>query len=106
MRKWTEERRKAPRHPACHLARLFPANGGPVQYCIVTNMSEGGVRLSTNGFELPNEFVLKFADPCPGRDGTYKLIWRNGVYAGAQFIAAMVDDPKTPEVGREEELVG
>ncbi len=104
MHKWTKERRKTPRHAVCHLAKLFPVNGGPVRYCIVTDVSTGGVRLSVNGFEPPNEFVLKFADTCPGKDGTHKLIWRNGAHAGAQFVAAMIDDEKAANAEQEKEF--
>jgi hypothetical protein len=86
------ERRLEPRS---HLARLASIQfGKDVQsrYCLATDISNGGVRLQINGFELPDEFVLFFAGDGPARDGTYRVIWRISQEVGAQFVSAIVPD--------------
>jgi hypothetical protein len=62
-----DERRQAPRHPLARLANLIPTDGGPPRFCLVTDFSEGGVRVNAN-------------------DGTYKVVWRNDPIVGAKFV--------------------
>jgi hypothetical protein len=52
----------------------------------VKDFSDGGVRLQSNGFEVPDEFVLLFAPDEPAQSGRYKVVWllRNDV--GAKFL--------------------
>ena len=62
-----EERRQGPRYPLERLAKIQPGDGTPPRYCRVTNISDGGVRLNTYGFNVPDEFVLFFSGECrPG----------------------------------------
>ena len=82
-----KENREAPRYSLARLATILPGNGAPPRYCLVTDISDGGVRIDLNGYiRLPDEFVLLFAGDAPAQNGTYKVIWRRGQEVGAKFI--------------------
>jgi hypothetical protein len=59
---------------------------------LVTNVSEEGVRLQLNGIEVIDEFVLLFPGDGPGRDGTYKIVWRQGRDVGAKYISSVIQN--------------
>jgi hypothetical protein len=65
-----EEERSAPRYPIVRLAKIQLELGDPPRYCVVTEISEGGVRIDTTGFNVPDEFVLILSDDGPARNGT------------------------------------
>ena len=82
-----EARRQAPRHRLGRLAAIQLGNGGAQHYCLVADVSEGGVRLHTNGsFEVPDDFVLRFPEGSPNQSGDYKVVWRNGLDVGAKLV--------------------
>jgi PilZ domain len=81
-----EDRRRAPRH---HLGRVAAITFGPgaVQhYCLVTDFSEGGVRLHVKQLTIPDEFSLLFSPGGAARSGNYKVMWRRGQDIGAKLI--------------------
>ena len=81
----TEEKRQSSRR---RLGRLAMVKLGNVQrYCLVTDISEGGLRLHVNGFNVPDDFVLVFPEGGPAQSGNYKVAWRNGLDLGAKFIS-------------------
>ena len=83
------ERRQAPRQRLGRLATIKLGVGIPPRYVLVTNTSVEGVRLQLNGIEPIDEFVLLFhGNGGAARDGTYKLVWRQGQDVGAKFINA------------------
>jgi hypothetical protein len=82
-----KEKRSAPRYPLVRLAKIQLGQGDPPQYCVVTEISEGGVRINTTGFNVPDEFVLFLSDDGPARDGTYQVIWRRDDEIGAKFVS-------------------
>jgi hypothetical protein len=83
-----EERRKTPRQRLGRLATIKIGVGIAERYVLVTNTSAEGVRLALNGLELRDEFVLLFhGNGGEARDGTYKVVWREGQDAGAKFIS-------------------
>jgi hypothetical protein len=53
----------------------------------VSNVSAEGVRLQLNGIEPLDEFVLLFHGNGTARDGTYRVVWRQGQDVGAKFIS-------------------
>ena len=57
-----------------------------------TNVSEEGVRLQLNGIDVIDEFVLLFSGDSPGRDGTYKVVWRQGRDVGAKYISSVIQN--------------
>jgi hypothetical protein len=83
-----EEKRAEPRYPLERLAKIQPGPGNPPRYCLVTDISGGGVRINAFGFNPPDEFVLFISGDGPARDGTYKVIWRLGNDVGAKLVSA------------------
>jgi hypothetical protein len=84
-----EDQRQSPRYPLERLAKLQPPGDGQPRYCLVTDMSDGGVRLhGFGGAEIPDDFVLTIAGDGPAQDGIYRVIWRLGSDVGAKLIEA------------------
>jgi hypothetical protein len=81
-----EERRQAPRHGVARVAKIQLGNGAPPLYCVVTDISDGGVRVHANGFYVPDEFVLLIAGDGPFQNGTYRVIWRRDDEIGAKLV--------------------
>lgn len=79
-----EDRRQGTRQGGARLAKIQLGHDVPPFYCIVTDTSDGGVRLHANGFHVP-EFVLL---SCGGalQCGTFRVIWRHGAEVGAKLI--------------------
>ncbi len=82
-----DERRQSPRRRFGRLATIKLGVGIAPRYCLVTNVSEEGVRLQLNGIDVVDEFVLLFPGESPARDGTYKVVWKQGRDVGAKFIS-------------------
>ena len=55
---------------------------------LVKDFSDGGVRLQSNGFEVPDEFVLLFAPNELAQSGRDKVVWRLGNDVGAKFLGS------------------
>jgi hypothetical protein len=79
-------RRQSERYPLERLAKFEPVGGGPSDYCLVTDISDGGVRITTYGAKIPDEFVLSLAGDGPAMNGTYRVAWRIGSDAGARRV--------------------
>jgi hypothetical protein len=84
-----EERRGAARYPLERLAKLQLGSGTTPYYCLVVDISDGGVRLNLNGREVPDEFVLLISGDGPARDGTYRVVWRLGQEIGAKLVSGL-----------------
>jgi hypothetical protein len=82
-----EEKRGSPRYPLERLAKIQLREGTPPRYCLITDISDGGVRVNTFGFDVPDEFVLLLSGDGPARDGAYKVIWRVGHDVGAKLVS-------------------
>jgi len=87
-----EERRQSPRRRLGRLATIKLGVGIAPRYCLVTNISAEGVRLQLNGIDVLDEFVLLFNGNEIVRDGTYKVVWRQGQDVGAKFISAVTEN--------------
>jgi hypothetical protein len=84
-----EERRRNPRHRLGRLATIKLGVGIAPRFVLVTNCSVEGVRLQLNGLEPIDEFVLLFhGNGGAARDGTYKVVWRQGQEVGAKYMNA------------------
>ena len=83
-----EEKRASPRYPLERLAKIQPGPANPPRYCLITDISDGGVRINTFGFNPPDEFELLLSGDGPARDGTYRVIWRLGHDVGAKLVSA------------------
>jgi hypothetical protein len=84
-----EDRRQWPRRRLGRLAAIQFWDGGAQRYCLVTTISEGGVQLHINGFNVPDDFMLVFPEGGPTQSGNYKVVWRNGPELGAKFISSL-----------------
>ena len=83
-----EERRTVPRNSFERMAKIQLGYDVPPTYCLVTDISEGGVRLYLNGLEVPDEFVLLLSSDGPAaKDGRYKVVWRQGDEVGAKYVS-------------------
>jgi hypothetical protein len=82
-----EERRQAPRHGLARLAKIQLGIDTSPLYRLVTDISDGGVRVHANGFEVPDEFVLLLAGDGPFQNGTYKVAWRHDREVGAKLVS-------------------
>lgn len=81
-----EERRREPRHGLARIAKIRLENGAAPLYCVVTDISDGGVHIHANGFHVPDEFVLLLAGDGPFQNGSYRVIWRRGEEVGAKLL--------------------
>jgi len=80
-------RRQSPRQRLGRLATIKLGVGIEPRYVLVTNASPEGVRLQLNGIEPVDEFVLLFHGNGGARDGTYRVVWRQGQDVSAKFIS-------------------
>jgi hypothetical protein len=79
-----KERRSEPRWRVEYLATMVSGEGGP-RYCVVTEMSEGGVRTNAIGFRVPEVFGLRLTGHAKTK--SYRVIWRIGRDVGAKLIS-------------------
>ena len=78
-----EERRKTPRWRVEYIANLV-SDGNAPWYCLVTEMSDGGLRIHAIEYGIPDKFVLRLTRH--GYAKAYRVIWRNGRKIGAELI--------------------
>ncbi len=87
------DRRQSPRKRLGRLATIKLGVGMAPRFVLVTNASHEGVRLQLNGIDMLDQFVLLFHGAGgPARDGTYKVVWRQGQDVGAKFINAATEN--------------
>jgi PilZ domain len=81
------ERRRFERRVINRTASVRAHFGALLGNCLVTDISEGGVRVHVEAFQLPDEFELLISgDGVPGGPLTCQVVWRLGYEAGAKFI--------------------
>jgi hypothetical protein len=81
------ERRRSQRRMLNRMAKIQLANGTLPRDCLVTDISDGGVRLHVEGFEVPDDFVLLLSgDGFAGKERVYRVVWRLGYEIGAKFV--------------------
>jgi PilZ domain len=81
------EKRRTPRRLLGRLVKIQIENAKS-RLCLVTDVSDGGVRIHANGFEVPENFVLLFPEDGPTLSGNYRVVWRLDQNVGAEFIGA------------------
>ena len=77
------DRRRSPRRPAQHIGKILTGLTARPEYCLVTETSEGGVRICAADFEVPSVFTLRFE----GTEARYKVIWRSRWFVGAELAS-------------------
>jgi hypothetical protein len=79
------DRRRTPRRAVRHVGVILTEPTEAPQYCIVTEESDGGVRIHTTAnFQAPSEFTLRFADT----KAKYRAVWRKGHMIGAELLVS------------------
>lgn len=81
-----QDRRQAARQSVSCLAKIQLEGGTPPLYCIVSDTSDGGVRVHSNGFHVSNEFTLVLCGHGSVQPGRYIVIWRRDEEVGAKLI--------------------
>jgi hypothetical protein len=85
-----DERRLSRRRALNRVAKIRLGNGALPRDCLITDISDGGVRLHVEGFEVPDEFVLLLSDDdIKSKELAYKVVWRSGYEIGAKFLASV-----------------
>ncbi len=84
----SEEKRRGQRHHLGRVAAIVFGLGAEQHYCLVTDISEGGVRLHIKELNVPDYFSLRFAPDVPAQSGDYEVAWRRGQDLGAKFVGA------------------
>jgi hypothetical protein len=82
-----QERRREPRRPLYRAARIQLGDGALPRECVVMDISDSGVRLRVDGFEVPDEFVLVLTGHRVTQESKYKVVWRLNQELGAKFIS-------------------
>jgi hypothetical protein len=55
------------------------------------------VRVHSNGFHIPDEFVLLLAADGPFQNGTYRVVWRRDDDVGAKLVRVACDPITNPD---------
>src|SRR2546421_775158 len=78
----SKDRRTTPRYALRGAAKMQIAGSPFPRDCLVTDVSDGGVRLYVEGVEVPDEFTLCFAS---GERRACRVVWRLGYELGIAF---------------------
>ncbi len=79
-----DERRRGKRQRVEYLATMVTSRGSPSHHCLVTELSEGGIRIKAIGYSVPDEFGLRLSGHAVPKH--YRVIWRIGHDIGAKLI--------------------
>jgi hypothetical protein len=79
-------RRQSNGHGISRRAKIQLAGGSLPRDCLLTNMSDGGVRLHVEGVDVPDRFVLLLSDDRGiARLRDCSVVWRLGYELSAEF---------------------
>jgi hypothetical protein len=82
-----DDRRRSRRRPVNRTAKILAGTGALPRECLVTDISDGGVRLHVEGFSVPEDFVLLLAgEEIAKSERAYRVVWRLGQEIGAKFV--------------------
>jgi hypothetical protein len=76
-------RRKSERRVCRSLAKIQFGTGGLPRDCMITDVSDGGVKVIAEHLEVPSEFTIILSGARPRQ---CRLAWRIGCEFGAQFV--------------------
>ena len=80
-------RRREARQRYYRPAKIKLAAGARPCDCAVVDISDDGVRLNSEGLDVPDEFVLLISNKGKMEESAYKVVWRFGNELGAQFVS-------------------
>jgi len=85
-----DDRRRSRRRVLNRMAKIQCGTGTLARDCLITDISDGGVRLHVEGFEVPDEFVLSLSgEGLEASARAYRVVWRLGYEIGAKFVSVM-----------------
>lgn len=85
-----EDRRRSRRRVLNRMAKIQCTAGTLARDCLITDISDGGVRLHVEGFEVPDEFVLLLSgEGLDASERAYRVVWRLGYEVGARFVGVI-----------------
>lgn len=76
-------RRTSERVPCKKIAKIQLGTGALPRDCMITDVSDGGVKIIAEYLEIPPVFTITLSS---GRPRQCRLAWRKGCEFGAQFI--------------------
>ena len=76
-------RRRSERRVCRSFAKIQFGTGGLPRDCMITDVSDGGVKIIAEYPEIPSEFTVIFS---ADRPRACRLAWRIGHEFGAQFV--------------------
>jgi len=76
-------RRRSERRICRSFAKIQFGTGGLPRDCMITDVSDGGVKIIAEYPEIPAEFTVIFST---GQPRQCRLAWRIGCELGAQFV--------------------
>jgi PilZ domain len=80
------DKRRSKRKTISRHAKIQFSNGSLPRDCLITDMSEGGVRLHVEGVDVPDQFVLLLTDGSgTTRPQDCSVVWRLGLELGVKF---------------------
>ncbi len=81
-----EDRRRTRRLVLNRMAKIQTGSGSLPRDCLITDISDGGIRLHIEGYEVPDDFVLVLSgDGLAAKERNYRVVWRLGFEIGAEF---------------------
>ena len=84
------ERRRTLRRSFNRVAKIQLGAGTLPRDCLITDISDGGIRLHVENFDVPEEFILLLSgDGLAGKERAYRVVWRLGYEIGAQFVGVV-----------------
>lgn len=86
----SDDRRRSHRRVLNRMAKIQVAAGTLPRDCLITDISEGGIRLHVEGFEVPDQFVLLLSgEGLSAKERAYRVVWRLGYEIGAEFVSVI-----------------
>jgi GMP synthase-like glutamine amidotransferase len=80
------ESRQAKRHALSRWAKIRTKSGSLPRDCLLIDISDSGIRLHAEAFEVPDDFVLLLeGEKGPAAARECRVVWRLGFEIGAAF---------------------
>jgi PilZ domain len=80
------DRRTSPRRLINRIAQIHCWAQSSSRDCLLTDISEGGVRLHVEGVNVPNDFTLFISGEGVAEKRACRVVWRLGHEIGASFV--------------------
>jgi hypothetical protein len=83
-----EDRRRSRRCLLNRVAKIQVATGTLPRDCLITDISDGGIRIHVEDVDVPDEFVLMLSgEGLAASERAYRVVWRLGYEIGAEFVS-------------------